>query len=64
MTEKTPARIIGLILAGCATAPAFPQVQDDDQLLIRVTEGQSAEAARLSEAALAPEPVSRLDSEP
>jgi len=64
MTEKTPARIIGLILAGCVTSPAFSQVHDNDHLLIRVTEGQSAEAARLSEAALAPEPVSRLDSEP
>ncbi len=64
MTVKPLARLIGLVLAGCVTAPAFSQVQDDDQLLIRITEGQSAEAARLSEAALASEPVTRLESNP
>ncbi|MFO7530097.1 MAG: TonB-dependent receptor [Marinobacter sp.] len=63
MTEKPLARIVGLILAGCATTSAFSQEQDGDQLLIRVTEGQSAEAARLSEAAIQTEPVQRLSSD-
>jgi len=64
MTVKPLARIIGLTLAGCVTAPAFSQVPDQDQLLIRVTEGQSAEAARLSEAATQTEPVQRLSGSP
>ena len=56
--KKTPmVRCIGLALAGCAVTPA---VQAEDALLIRVTEGQSAEAARLSAAAVQSEPVERL----
>lgn len=64
MIVKPLAPLIGLTLVGWATAPAVAQTRDDDGLVIRVTEGQSVEAARLSEAALAPEPVSRLAQEP
>jgi iron complex outermembrane receptor protein len=61
---RTPlARCIALALTGSAVAPAA-QAQTEEGMLIRVTEGQSAEAARLSEAALASEPVSRLDESP
>jgi len=49
-------------LAGYIITP-LAQAQTDDSVLIRVTEGQSVQAARLSEAALASEPVSRLESD-
>lgn len=61
--KKTPlVRCISLALAGCAmTATAYAQAQEET-VLIRVTEGQSAEAARLSAAAIQLEPVERLAS--
>lgn len=60
--KKTPlVRCISLALAGCAmTSPAYAQA--DHPLVIHVTEGQSAEAARLSAAAVQSEPVERLST--
>jgi len=64
MVKNDLARCISLIVAGCAIAPlAHAQNETQDALLIRVTEGQSAEAARLSEAAIQTEPVQRLSSD-
>ncbi|MBZ0335557.1 TonB-dependent receptor domain-containing protein [Marinobacter sp. AL4B] len=55
---------IGYVVAGCTLAfPALAQVSADAAVLIRVTEGQSAEAARLSAAAIQSEPVARLSSD-
>lgn len=64
MMKKHLARCTSLALAGCAaTSLAYGQSEaEDGALLIRVTEGQSAEAARLSEAAVQSEPVERLSS--
>ncbi|MFO8142487.1 MAG: TonB-dependent receptor, partial [Marinobacter sp.] len=60
--KKTPlVRCISLALAGCAMTPTA-YAQAEDAVLIRVTEGQSAEAARLSAAAVQSEPVQRLSS--
>ncbi|NWO05532.1 MAG: TonB-dependent receptor [Alteromonadaceae bacterium] len=60
---KSPlARCIGLALASYSLVPVA-QAQSDDEMLIRVTEGQSAEASRLSTAALASEPAERLASD-
>lgn len=64
MIVKPLARSIGLIVCGCAALPASAQMSDNGEMIIRVTEGQSAELERLSDAALASEPVSRLDSDP
>ncbi len=61
------ARAIGATLAGCVAAPLLAQTQPNDpagDLVIRVTEGQSSEASRLAEAALASEPVGRLSDNP
>ncbi|WP_175618638.1 TonB-dependent receptor domain-containing protein [Marinobacter lutaoensis] len=63
MTQTPLARVIGLMVAGAAALPAQAQTLDSSPL-IRVTEGQSPETARLAEAALTPEPVSRLDADP
>ncbi|WP_303290126.1 TonB-dependent receptor [Marinobacter sp. SS5-14b] len=64
MVKHDLARCISLIVAGCAIAPlAHAQNETQDALLIRVTEGQSAESARLSEAAIQTEPVQRLSSD-
>src|SRR5690554_7458614 len=58
------ARCISLVMAGYAVAPlANAQSETDNPVLIRVTEGQSAEAARLSAAAIQTEPVQRLSSD-
>lgn len=57
------ARCIGLALAGYSVIPVV-QAQAEEPVLIRVTEGQSVQAARLSAAALASEPAARLDSGP
>ena len=63
MVKHDLARCISLIVAGCAIAPlAQAQNETQDALLIRVTEGQSAETARLSAAAVQSEPVERLSS--
>ncbi|PSF13345.1 TonB-dependent receptor [Marinobacter fuscus] len=66
MWKKTPlARCISLALVGAAVSPlAWAQADNNPSLLIRVTEGQSAEAARLSEAAIQTEPVERLSVSP
>ncbi len=66
MMRKTHlARCISLVMAGYAVAPplAHAQSETDALMLIRVTEGQSAEAARLSAAAVQTEPVQRLSSD-
>lgn len=64
MPRKHPlARCISLLMAGLAVAPVFAATEDEG-VIIRVTEGQSAEAARLSEAAVQTEPVERLASSP
>ncbi|HCP22145.1 MAG TPA: TonB-dependent receptor, partial [Marinobacter hydrocarbonoclasticus] len=65
MMRKTHlARCISLVMAGYAVAPlAHAQSEADALMLIRVTEGQSAEAARLSAAAIQTEPVQRLSSD-
>lgn len=61
MLKKRLARSISLVLAGFTLSPAInAQMEGEDALLIRVTEGQSAEAARLSAAAVQSEPVQRL----
>src|SRR5690554_2481729 len=61
MLKKRLARSISLVLAGFTLTPAVhAQVEGEDSLLIRVTEGQSAEAARLSAAAVQSEPAQRL----
>jgi len=53
------------LLAGLSLAlSAAAQNAIDDPLLIRVTQGQSAEAARLSGAAAHSEPVKRLSTDP
>ena len=52
--------VVGLTLTISGTA----QTSNDDPLLIRVTEGQSTEAARLSGAAVYSEPVKRLSADP
>ena len=57
------ARCIALALAGYSVIPVA-QAQAEEPVLIRITEGQSVQAARLSAAALASEPVARLDSGP
>lgn len=63
MLKKRLARSISLVLAGFTLTPAVhAQMEGEDSLLIRVTEGQSAEAARLSTAAVQSEPVQRLSS--
>ncbi|PXX92472.1 TonB-dependent receptor [Marinobacter vulgaris] len=65
MAKNYLARCISLALAGCAITPiAHAQADAGDALLIRVTEGRSAETARLSEAAVQSEPVERLSSNP
>ncbi|MGC8119836.1 TonB-dependent receptor domain-containing protein [Marinobacter sp. VGCF2001] len=65
MMRKTHlARCISLVMAGYAVAPlASAQSETTGPMLIRVTEGQSAEAARLSAAAVQTEPVQRLSSD-
>ena len=65
MMRKTHlARCISLVMAGYAVAPlANAQSETTAPMLIRVTEGQSAEAARLSAAAIQTEPVQRLSSD-
>jgi len=64
MNPTRLARAIGLIIAGGAlVTPAWAQTSGDTPLIL-VTEGQSQEASRLSEAALAEEPVSRLETDP
>ncbi|MGM0768046.1 MAG: TonB-dependent receptor domain-containing protein [Pseudomonadota bacterium] len=65
MRTRHLARCIGLSLASCAITP-FVQAEagQADPLLIRVTEGRSAEIARLNEAAMTPEPVARLSADP
>jgi iron complex outermembrane receptor protein len=61
MLKKRLARSISLVLAGFTLTPAVhAQMEGEDSLLIRVTEGQSVEAARLSAAAVQSEPVQRL----
>ena len=50
MTQTPLARVIGLMVAGAAALPAPAQTLDSSPL-IRVTEGQSPETARLAEAA-------------
>ena len=62
MMRKTHlARCISLVMAGYAVAPlANAQSETTAPMLIRVTEGQSAEAARLSASAIQTEPVQRL----
>ncbi|WP_372964824.1 TonB-dependent receptor domain-containing protein [Marinobacter sp.] len=63
MVKKHLARCISLILAGCAMSSlAHAQTEAENALLIRVTEGQSAEAARLSAAAVQSEPAERLST--
>ena len=58
------ARCISLVMAGYTVAPlANAQSEAENPVLIRVTEGQSAEAARLSAAAIQTEPVQRLSSD-
>ena len=58
------ARCISLVMAGYAVAPlANAQSEAENPVVIRVTEGQSAEAARLSAAAIQTEPVQRLSSD-
>jgi iron complex outermembrane receptor protein len=58
------ARCISLVMAGYAVAPlANAQSEAENPVAIRVTEGQSAEAARLSAAAIQTEPVQRLSSD-
>jgi iron complex outermembrane receptor protein len=58
------ARCISLVMAGYAVAPlANAQSEAESRVVIRVTEGQSAEAARLSAAAIQTEPVQRLSSD-
>ncbi len=65
MVIRHLARCIGLSLAGCAITPLVQaETEPADQLLIRVTEGRSAEMARLNEAAVTPEPVERLSTDP
>jgi len=64
MQKKYLAGCISLALAGCAlTSVVRAQTGADDPLLIRVTEGQSVETARLSGAAVHAEPVGRLSSD-
>lgn len=64
MPTKLLVRCIGLSLAGCTFSPFVQaEIEQVDQMLIRVTEGQSAEAARLSAAAVQSEPVQRLSSD-
>lgn len=63
MIKKHLVRCISLILAGCAVTTTI-WAQSDDPVTIRVTEGRSAEASRLSEAAVQAEPVERLLSNP
>lgn len=63
MIRHPLARCISLALTG-VTASAMAQTQTDDQVLIRVTEGQSAEVERLTETAIGTEPVARLDADP
>ncbi|KPQ00186.1 TonB-dependent receptor [Marinobacter sp. HL-58] len=59
------ARCISLVMVGTVAAPlANAQPEQESPLLIRITEGQSAEAARLSEAAIQTEPVQRLSASP
>ena len=58
------ARCISLVMAGYAVAPlANARSEAENPVVIRVTEGQSAEAARLSAAAIQTEPVQRLSSD-
>jgi len=58
------ARCISLVMAGYTVAPlANAQSEAENPVVIRVTEGQSAEAARLSAAAIQTEPVQRLSSD-
>lgn len=65
MPSRPLARCIGLTLATCAISPTVQAAtEQQDQLLIRVTEGRSAASARLSEAAVTPEPVARLAADP
>lgn len=59
------ARCISLAMAGTVAAPlALAQTDSASPVLIRVTEGQSSEAARLSAAAVQSEPVQRLSGSP
>jgi iron complex outermembrane receptor protein len=54
---------ISVLMAGLVVPTVFA-ASDEDGVIIRVNEGQSAEAARLSEAAVQTEPVERLASSP
>ena len=63
MLKNRLPRSLGYVVAGCTLAvPVLAQNGADTAVLIRVTEGQSAEAARLSAAAVQSEPVARLSS--
>jgi iron complex outermembrane receptor protein len=65
MVIRHLARCIGLSLAGCAIIPSVhAENEPAGGLLIKVTEGRSAEVARLNKAAVTSEPVERLSANP
>ena len=65
MLTKYLARCIGLSMAGCALIPlVHAETASADEMLIRVTEGRSAEISRLNKAALIQEPIARLSGDP